>query len=302
MKRRRAVMMLGVVALFASTFMIAGVDTSIASTNTEEEGGLVIPPGGGEIPPPEVQDLVNPPPPEPPTGSTMHPTYALLDKDATNVLSSGNPVSTMNTCGQCHDSAFIVEHNYHASVGLDALTEPGTAASGRAWDISNGWFGRWNPITYRYLTPEGDELLDLSTAEWIMTLGQRHAGGGPAHAKAHHSPASIPTPPTPRQVCSQPMAPRWPGTGTTPVSRNSTASSATSPPPTTTPGSPNSKPDVSSGPTQRPSRVRASWNEPTMAGIGTPTPSRRSVRSITRTCRSGDPPTSRAANVTEPCT
>jgi len=188
MKRRRAVMMLGVVALFASTFMVAGVDTSIASTNTEEEGGLVIPPGGGEIPPPEVQDLVNPPPPEPPTGSTMHPTYALLDKDATNVLSSGNPVSTMNTCGQCHDSAFIVEHNYHASVGLDALTEPGTAASGRAWDISNGWFGRWNPITYRYLTPEGDELLDLSTAEWIMTLGQRHAGGGPATTSREGAP------------------------------------------------------------------------------------------------------------------
>ncbi|MFV9673026.1 MAG: multiheme c-type cytochrome, partial [Acidimicrobiia bacterium] len=180
MRRRRTVMMLGVAALFASTFMLAGTNTSAASTSTEEEGAIVIAPGGGQIPPDGVQDLVNPPPPAEPTGSTMHPTYALLDGDGVNVLSTGNPVSTMNTCGQCHDADFIVEHNYHASVGLDALTEPGTAASGRAWDISNGWFGRWNPITYRYLSPEGDEFLDLSTAEWIMTLGQRHAGSGPA--------------------------------------------------------------------------------------------------------------------------
>ena len=186
MRRPRTATMVGIAALFASTFMLAGVDSSVASTST----GIVIAPGGGQIPPDEVQDLVNPPPPEGPTGSTMHPTYALLDGDAVNVLSSGKPISTLNTCGQCHDSGFIVKHNYHASVGLDALTEPGTAESGRAWDISNGWFGRWNPITYRYLTPEGDDLLDLSTAEWIMTLGQRHSGSGPAETSREGVPLS----------------------------------------------------------------------------------------------------------------
>ena len=160
--------------------MAASIGPSAATTTEQSDGGLVIPPGGGVIPPEEVQDLVNPPPPSPPTGSTMHPDYPLLDGQGTNVLSSGNPVSTLTTCGQCHDSSFIVEHNYHSSVGLDALTEPGTAASGRAWDISNGWFGRWNPISYRYLTPEGDPLLDLSTAGWMMSLGARHAGSGPA--------------------------------------------------------------------------------------------------------------------------
>lgn len=180
MRRRRVAMALGVASLFASTFMAAAVGPSAASTTEQAEDGLVIPPGGGAIPPEEVQNLVNPSPPPPPTGSTMHPTFALLDGQGTNVLSSGNPVSTLRTCGQCHDSDFIVEHNYHASVGLDALTEPGTTGSGRAWDISNGWFGRWNPITYRYLTPEGDAVLDLSTPGWIMALGARHAGSGPA--------------------------------------------------------------------------------------------------------------------------
>lgn len=180
MSRRKVAMALGAAALFASTFMAAAVGPSAASTTDHSDGGLVIPPGGGVIPPEEVQDLVNPPPPPEPTGSTMHPDYPLLDGQGTNVLSSGNPVSTLKTCGQCHDSDFIVEHNYHSSVGLDALTEPGTAASGRPWDISNGWFGRWNPIVYRYLTPDVDSLLDLSTAEWMMTLGTRHAGSGPA--------------------------------------------------------------------------------------------------------------------------
>ena len=43
-------------------------------------------------------------------GSTFHPTYPFLDKEGENVLESGNPVSTMVTCGACHDTEFIVEH------------------------------------------------------------------------------------------------------------------------------------------------------------------------------------------------
>src|SRR5512134_495666 len=34
--------------------------------------------------------------------SPLHPTFALLDQDSKNVLESGNPVSTMQTCGECH--------------------------------------------------------------------------------------------------------------------------------------------------------------------------------------------------------
>ena len=109
----------------------------------------------------------------------FHPAFALLDQEGVNVLTSGGAVSTMQTCGQCHDTAFIETHSFHADLGLDQMADPGTVPAGREWDISPGSFGRWNPLTYRYLSPEGDDRLDLTTAGWLMTLGARHAGGGP---------------------------------------------------------------------------------------------------------------------------
>ncbi|MEJ2412910.1 MAG: hypothetical protein P8Y34_07945 [Anaerolineales bacterium] len=97
-----------------------------------------------------------------------------------NVLDSGKPVSTMNTCGACHDAEFIADHSYHVSVGLNDITTPGDAVTGRAWDTSPGVFGSWNSIEYRYLSPAGDERIDLTTPDWIRLYGLRHVGGGPA--------------------------------------------------------------------------------------------------------------------------
>ena len=112
--------------------------------------------------------------------SPLHPTFSLLDEAGGNVLDSGSPISTMETCGACHDTTFITEHSFHADVGLTALTAAGETGSGRAWDTSSGLFGRWNPLTYRYLSPAGDERIDLTTPEWIQLFGARHVGGGPA--------------------------------------------------------------------------------------------------------------------------
>jgi hypothetical protein len=112
--------------------------------------------------------------------SPFHPTFPLLDREGENVLESGMPVSTMSTCGACHDTSFIEEHSFHADVGLSELTEPGETASGRAWDTSPGLFGRWNPFVYRYLSPEGDVKFDLTTPEWNQLFGARHVGAGPA--------------------------------------------------------------------------------------------------------------------------
>jgi thiosulfate reductase cytochrome b subunit len=111
---------------------------------------------------------------------SIHPTFPLLDDGGQNVLQSGNPVSTMRTCGACHDTHYIESHSFHTAVGLTELTAPGESSSGRAWDISPGFFGRWNPILYRTLTPAGDDRLDLGAAAWIAELGARHVGGGPA--------------------------------------------------------------------------------------------------------------------------
>jgi thiosulfate reductase cytochrome b subunit len=115
----------------------------------------------------------------PPT-AVLHPTFALLDADGRSVLESGAPVSTMNSCGTCHDTAFIARHSFHTDVGLSDYTAPGETENGRVWDSSTGIFGKWNPITYRYLSPEGDARLDLTTPGWIQAFGARHVGGGPA--------------------------------------------------------------------------------------------------------------------------
>ncbi len=112
--------------------------------------------------------------------SPIHPTFAFLDADGRNVLESGAPISTMQTCGQCHDTDFITTHSFHTDLGFSALTQAGEAPSGRPWDISNGPFGKWNPLLYRYLSPPGDGRLDLGVANWIQTIGLRHVGGGPA--------------------------------------------------------------------------------------------------------------------------
>ena len=112
--------------------------------------------------------------------SPIHPAIPLLDKDGVNVLESGNPVSVMKTCGGCHDSDFIAKHSFHSLVGLNHQYAAGSAPSGRPWDTSNGLYGLWDPITYRYLSPSGDATKDMNTAEWLKVFGSHFAGGGPA--------------------------------------------------------------------------------------------------------------------------
>ena len=112
--------------------------------------------------------------------SIAHPPFELLDEEGEAVTRSGKPVSSARTCGTCHDTEYIAGHSYHASVGLDEMAKPGSVSSRRPWDTSPGLYGRWDPLLYRYLTPDGDEIMDLGTADWISALGYRHAGGGPA--------------------------------------------------------------------------------------------------------------------------
>ena len=87
--------------------------------------------------------------------SPLHPSFPFLDEEGNNVLDTGNPISTMNTCGACHDSNFIADHSYHVSVGLNDITLPGGTVTQRPWDISPGVFGSRNSIEYRYLSPPG---------------------------------------------------------------------------------------------------------------------------------------------------
>ncbi len=120
--------------------------------------------------------------------SPLHPTFPLLDAEGVHVLESGQPVSTMTTCGACHDTEFIASHSFHVSAGLESFTEAGARTDGFPWEMSNGLFGGWDPLTYRYLTPQGDTLLDLGTPDWIKLVGARHVGGGPAQFSREGTP------------------------------------------------------------------------------------------------------------------
>lgn len=115
-----------------------------------------------------------------PTGPPLHLNFALLDAAGGNVLDSGAPISTMNTCGTCHDTEFIAEHSFHVDAGLSEMSAPGETGNGRSWDTSTGTFGKWNPLVYHYLTPAGDDAVDLTTPGWLMLFSDRHVGGGPA--------------------------------------------------------------------------------------------------------------------------
>jgi len=114
-----------------------------------------------------------------PSGSPIHPTYPLIDADGNNVLDSGAAVSTMQTCGACHDAEFIASHSFHTDAGLSQFVPAGEEEDGHTWDSSPGSFGHWNPLLYRYLSPAGDENVDLTTPEWVQWF-VRHSGGGPA--------------------------------------------------------------------------------------------------------------------------
>ncbi len=107
--------------------------------------------------------------------STLHPTFALLDANGVNVLESKNAISTMKTCGQCHNTEFIQSHAFHSDLGIADYK-----ATSQTWDASTGIFGKWDPLAYRYLSQNGDERLDLSTAEWLMLNSKYIVGGGPA--------------------------------------------------------------------------------------------------------------------------
>ena len=112
-----------------------------------------------------------------PTTRPMHPPVTLLDAQGAGVLKSGAAVSTMKTCGNCHNTEFIATHSYHASAGFDQRKPAGQTASGRAWDTSPGLFGRFNPLSY-HVVPANPSSKDI--AQWSKAIGERHVGGGPA--------------------------------------------------------------------------------------------------------------------------
>ena len=104
----------------------------------------------------------------------LHPPVAVSRRRGSTRGQVGRPVSTLRTCGTCHDTAYIAGHSYHAAAGTDHPFAPGTAPSGRPWDIGAGLFGRWDALGHGPAGP----VVDLKA--WLATTAARHIGGGPA--------------------------------------------------------------------------------------------------------------------------
>lgn len=110
----------------------------------------------------------------------LHPEFVLKDVNGESVLLTGNPLSTMQTCGSCHDTQFIVSHSSHSDAGLSTMNTFEPSTLDYPWDQGPGYFGKWNPLNYRLVSSKNGSPTDLDQARWIMDMGFRHVGGGPA--------------------------------------------------------------------------------------------------------------------------
>ena len=69
-----------------------------------------------------------------------------------------------------------MDDSFHADLGYSTSTAPGKVPNGQPWETSTGLYGNWDPITYRYLSPDGDQRIDLTPVEWLKLNAARIVG------------------------------------------------------------------------------------------------------------------------------
>ena len=103
----------------------------------------------------------------------FHPAFPLLDKDGQPVVESGAPLSTLTTCGSCHDSGYIQAHSDHANAGAEQI---GVTQKTHDWAAGNGYYGAWNALDYDVVENKNGRP---DPNAWLQRYGARHVGGGP---------------------------------------------------------------------------------------------------------------------------
>jgi formate dehydrogenase gamma subunit len=129
-----------------------------------------------------------------PNAAAQHPPVYLLDAngdfiDPINGENAEAPFSMKQTCGMCHDYDVITK-GYHFQMGWDVISDDYGVESGRPWDLSNGFMGRWYPYAFRQLAKKenssADEI-DLTVYDFVgfsatgydqPPCGACHPGGG----------------------------------------------------------------------------------------------------------------------------
>ena len=74
-------------------------------------------------------------------GPSMHPPVTLLDAQDQAVASSQAPVSTMRSCGACHDTDYIESHSSHVGVGVEDCAIKGTPGATGLRHVGGGSAG-----------------------------------------------------------------------------------------------------------------------------------------------------------------
>ena len=107
------------------------------------------------------------------TANDFHPDFPLLDNEGKPVIQSGKALSTINSCGACHDTAYITASSDHADAGFSQL---GTAENRHDWSAGPGFYGSWDSLRFdSSLGADGK----IDSDAWLRLFGSRHVGGGP---------------------------------------------------------------------------------------------------------------------------
>ncbi len=119
----------------------------------------------------------------------VHPRIVLKDETGENVLRSGKPISTRQSCGgDCHDYDYIA-NSFHFQQGKNEMDRALLTSHGApAFNTSPGMFGKFSIIPNRQLTAVGIEEpsdADMSQPEWLTKCGGCHTGGGISEYDLH---------------------------------------------------------------------------------------------------------------------
>ena len=130
-----------------------------------------------------------------------HPLVVLKDEAGQNVLKTGKPISTRQSCGgDCHDYEFI-SNSFHFQQGKNEMDRAVLASHGTPpFNTSPGMFGKFSIIPNRQLTAadiKDPSDADMSQPEWLTKCGGCHTGGGISeydlHGRRFLSPQAKPT-------------------------------------------------------------------------------------------------------------
>ena len=114
----------------------------------------------------------------------LHPAIPLLDESGTSVLDSGEPYSSKQSCGGCHDYESIT-HSFHFETGRDEAGDDFGVKRGLDVLVSPGYFGGYNCMgsnnpdrLAKKSNTSAHDFGDKGTAGWVQRCEGCHTGGG----------------------------------------------------------------------------------------------------------------------------